>query len=207
MAALRGDKGLAAIVVTAVSLPVMAASQAAVSSSPPASPLVDGNCQEYATLAAERIALSAQVTLQIYQNADYVWFCYSYPDGSFATLDLELQAPGLAEPVNLHVSAQLGEWPLAKPELAPDTPESDRWWNAQGWTANPIWINGMDTSGEKPRYRFKNAGARELQLSKQRFGRGEWRYVLKIGSVKAADGSFQDLRFPAAGGTQALMVK
>jgi hypothetical protein len=162
-------------------------------------PLVDGDCDEYPRLKAKQLALSKDVTLNIFQDKHFVWLCYGYPEGSFATVDLKLKTPALPDTLNLHVSAQLGEWPLNKPELAPKDPESDLWWNTKGWTANPVWINGMDRTGERPRYRFKNAKAREFQLSKRRFGRGEWQFSMEIRRIKGSDGSFYDVVFPRAG--------
>ena len=70
-----------------------------------APPLVDGNCSEYPPLKAERISVSKDVDLHIYQDRHFVWLCYTYPDGSFATADLKLTAPALTFQINLHVSA------------------------------------------------------------------------------------------------------
>jgi hypothetical protein len=162
----------------------------------PAPPLVDGNSQEYKTLGVKPIPISQGVDLYIYQNEHYVWLCYDYPDGSFGTLDMKLKTDALDEAINLHVSGQLGEWLVSKPETAPTNPESDRWWNNEGWIANPIWINGMDTTGTKPRYRFKNAKAREVQLSKSRFGKGSWQMQLEIRAIKQPDGTFAAVNFP-----------
>lgn len=162
----------------------------------PAPPLVDGNCSEYKTLPTDSIQLDPQVKLYLYQDRSYVWFCYTYPPGSFGTLDLQVLAPMLGKPINLHVSGQLGEWPADQPEAAPENPESDKWWNNVGWIANPVWINGMDRTGEKPRYKFKNSPARELQLSKSRFGSGDWQLKFEIRSVKAQDNRMYNLSHP-----------
>jgi hypothetical protein len=162
-------------------------------------PLVDGDCDEYSRLKAKQIAISNDITLSIFQDKHFVWLCYGYPEGSFATVDLKLKTPALSETLNLHVSAQLGEWPVTKPELIPPNPESDLWWNAKGWTANPVWINGMDRTGAQARYRFKNAKAREFQLSKRRFGRGEWQFSMEIRRIKGSDGNFYDVVFPRGG--------
>ena len=169
-------------------------------------PLVDGDCEEYARLEAKRITVSKEIELHLYQDKHYVWMCYSYPSGSFGTVDIKLKTAALPKPLNLHVSAQLGEWPADKPELAPQNPESELWWNAKGWTANPVWINGMDKTTDKPRYRFKNAKARELQLSKRRFGRGDWLFSMEIRSIKGVDGKFYDLTFPKAGEFYSLKI-
>lgn len=164
----------------------------------PAAPLVDGNCSEYRQLKSDSVQLDANVKLFLYQDRDYVWMCYTYPAGSYGTLDLQVLTPTLGKPINLHVSGQLGEWQADTPEAAPENPESDKWWNNVGWIANPVWINGMDRSGEKPRYRFKNSPARELQLSKKRFGTGSWQVKFEIRSIKASDNLY-NLSFPTGG--------
>lgn len=38
-----------------------------------------------------------------------------------------------------------------KPELAPENPENDSCWNMNGWIANEVWPNGMDS------YKFNEA--------------------------------------------------
>ena len=162
-----------------------------------APPLVDGNCSEYAKMASDSIQLSDDVMLHIYQDAHYVWLCYCYPKESFGTLDLQLISKKYLEPINLHVSAQLGEWPANNPELAPQTPQSDKWWEIEGWTANPVWLNGRDTTTNQ--INFKNANARELQLSKKRFGRGLWEIQMEIRSIKGRDGEFYNIQFPEDG--------
>lgn len=162
-------------------------------------PLVDGDCSEYTRLKARRYSVSTDVVLYFYQDKHFVWFCYSYPEGSFATADLKLVTAVFTSGINLHVSAQLGEWPADKPDKAPKNAESDLWWNHKGWTANTVWINGMDRSGPTPRYRFKNAKAREMQLGKERFGRGRWKFSLDIRSIRGADGKTYDVTFPATG--------
>jgi hypothetical protein len=169
-------------------------------------PLVDGNCEEYSRLRAKKVAISNEIDLYLYQDKYYVWLCYTYPDGSFATADLTLKTHALPSRLNLHVSAQLGEWPADKPELAPKDAESDQWWNARGWTANTVWINGMDRSGDTPRYRFKNAKAREMQLSKRRFGKGNWLLKLEVRRVKGPDGKFYDAVFPKTAESYVLKV-
>lgn len=164
-----------------------------------APPLVDGNCEEYARLKAAKLVVSKDVDLHIYQDRHYVWLCYTYPDGSFGIADLKITNRIFPNGINLHVSAQLGEWPIDKPELAPKNPESDLWWNHSGWTANTVWINGMDRSRERASFRYKNAKAREMQLSKQRFGRGTWKFSIEIRSIKGADGNNYDVTFPTTG--------
>lgn len=172
-----------------------------------APPMVDGSCDEYARLKAQKFAVSADVDLHIYQDKHFVWLCYTYPDGSMGTTDIKLKTPTFVEPINLHVSAQLGEWPVNKPELAPKDGESDLWWNTKGWTANAVWMNGLDTTGDTPRVKFKNAKAREIQIGKERFGRGTWTLSMNIRAIKGADGKMYKADFPKANESYTLKVK
>lgn len=169
-------------------------------------PMLDGSCSEYEHLSSTQHTLSDEVTLLIYQDNAYVWLCYNYPEGSYGTMNLELQTAALADTLNLHVSAQIGEWPLGDENLAPKNPESNRWWNQRGWMSNPVWINGMERSGEEPSYRFKNDSAREVQLSKSRFGRGEWHLILRINAIKTVDGEYEGIVFPAKDQPYLLIV-
>lgn len=165
-----------------------------------APPLVDGNIDDFKALNVTPISLMEGVDLYFYQNQHFVWIAYTYPDGSFGTMDMHLESEKLDGPLNLHVSGEVGEWPVNNPELAPKNPESDRWWNMQGWIANEVWPNGMDRSGETPRYKFKNAPSRELQLSKARFGQGEWKIRLNIRAIQTANGQRTSLNFPETEG-------
>lgn len=171
-----------------------------------APPLVDGSIEDFKALGVIPTNLGPGVDLYFYQDKHYVWIAYDYPDGSWGTLDLKLKTEELDGPLNLHVSAQVGEWPLDNPELAPKNPESNYWWNTNGWTANAVWTNGMDRSGDVPRYRFKNAKARELQLSKKRFGRGEWKLTMEIRAIAQANGERSTITFPQDGSEHILEV-
>ncbi|MGE0589950.1 MAG: hypothetical protein AB7O48_15335 [Cyclobacteriaceae bacterium] len=159
-------------------------------------PLVDGSIDDYKALGVKPVTIADSVNLYTYQNEHYCWLAYDYPEGSFGTMDLKLLSPSFQDTINLHVSAQLGEWMLTPDSPKPDNANSDLWWNANGWTANTVWINGMDRSGEQPRFRFKNANARELQLSKARFGKGQWKLKLMIRSLKGENGEFFDINYP-----------
>ena len=161
-----------------------------------APPLVDGSIEDYLRLGVTPINLEKEVNLYFYQDQHYVWIAYDYLDGSFGTLDLVIESPNLNGPLNIHVSAQIGEWPVDSPELAPDNPESDRWWNHNGWYANEVWSNGTDRSGDTPRPKFKNGQARELQLSKERFGRGVWKIKMNIRAILDSNGNRSNHQFP-----------
>lgn len=166
---------------------------------PRPTPMVDGDCAEYAQLGAARLRAGDGIDLYLYDDEHYVWMCYTYPQGSMGQLDMVLKTARLEAPLNLHASAQLGEWPVGRDDLVPRDPQSDKWWNQHGWTANTVWVNGIDTSGTSPRFRLRNAKARELQLSKQRFGHGDWQFSMTIYQVKDAAGGMREVRFPADG--------
>ncbi len=170
-----------------------------------APPLIDGFADEYEKLGVTPIGIADSVNLYFYQDDFFVWIAYTYPKGSYGTTDIDLETEKLANPLNLHVSAQIGEWPVNQPETAPQNPESDLWWNMKGWYANEVWINGMDRSGEVPRYRFKNAQAREIQLSKERFGSGKWKLRMEIRAIQLGDERVKFL-FPADSSRYVLNV-
>jgi hypothetical protein len=162
----------------------------------PLPPLVDGKYDDYVRLGVKPIELSEDVNLYIYQNAHYVWLAYNYTEGSFGTLDLEIDTETLEKPLNLHVSAQLGEWEVGNEAQQPKEGTSDLWWETVGWTANVVWLNGMDRSGDEPRINFKNAESRELQISKARFGKGLWKLKFNIRAIVGADGERYEINYP-----------
>ena len=159
-------------------------------------PMVDGSCSEYGNLETKTFELPNNIKLNFYQNADFVWFCYSHNKESYSWLDLEVSAPNIKHPINLHVSAQLGEWPLNNPEQKPTLPESDLWWNNVGWIANTNRWNGSMTMGEQTFPKFKPSTAREIQLSKDRFGTGKWHVRFKINNVFDVNGKFINVEYP-----------
>ena len=167
-------------------------------------PLLDGVCDEYPALAHARHRIADDVDLYLFQDRDYVWLCYTLPPDSFGMADLTLAAPGLEAPLNLHVSAQLGEWPANRPEAAPAGPDSPLWWNHRGWSGTTVPFNGakasLDAAGKpKVDYNFRRTRGRELQLSKARFGRGEWRWHIDIRNVADGKGGQRAFRFPETG--------
>jgi len=162
-------------------------------------PLLDGRCDEYRGIGAEVVAEGENISVLLFQDANYVWMCYTLPDDSYGTLDLVVDSPGLAGPVNLHVSAQLGEWRVGHPEDVPQSAESDRWWNVHGWWSNAVSWNGTQKTDDGPRPNFRATEGRELQLSKTRFGRGSWRLTFMIGSVRNADAELEQISLPSKG--------
>lgn len=170
----------------------------------PGYPLLDGACDEYASLEHSEYRIADDVVLRLFQDRDYVWLCYTLPPDSFGMADVTVAAPGLDKPLNLHVSAQLGEWPAGDPDAAPASADSPKWWNHRGWSGTTVPFNGasaaLDETGKpKVDYNFRRTQGRELQLSKQRFGRGEWRWHIDIRNVADGKGGQRALRFPKTG--------
>jgi hypothetical protein len=157
-------------------------------------PMVDGHCTHYAPKT--RTDVADGVALFIRQDKDYVWLCITLPEGSFGVADVHLDAPNLSQPLNLHVSAQLGEWNANDPDGAPDTSDSAEWWNNKGWIANWVHFNGMRESDSGRRPNFRHSPGREFQLSKDRFGRGSWKMLFKLVSVANPAGGMQSITYP-----------
>lgn len=170
-------------------------------------PMVDGKNTEYAALEVAPIAIGEGVNLYIFQNQSYVWISYDYPAGSYGTLDMQITTEQLAHPINIHVSAQLGEWPVGEEAQKPQSANSDLWWNMDGWIANSLWANGIDTAGFRgPQMRLKNGEMRELQLDKNRFGKGEWNFRLTINAIRNEAGQFVTVNFPTDKTYYSLLV-
>lgn len=159
-------------------------------------PLIDGNIEDFERLGVKPLILDDSVRLFFYQDEHFVWIAYDYLEGSYATLDLKLVTPTIPDTINLHLSGQLGEWMIKEGSPRPDSPQSELWWNMNGWYANEVWPNGMEGTNEKPRYNFKLSKARELQLTKERFGRGTWYLHFSMGSILKSDGSYTRVNFP-----------
>lgn len=168
-------------------------------SNAPAYPLLDGDCAEYAGLRAPVHEIAPGIRLHVFADAGYVWLCYTVPADSHGTLDLRVETPRLDEPLNLHVSAQLGEWRADHPEEAPQDANSDQWWKIRGWYSNALRLNGVRETDNGRRTHFVGSKARELQLSRARFGGGEWRLAFDIGMLRGADGEWTSIRWPRSG--------
>lgn len=133
--------------------------------------MVDGECTEY---DQARLKLENGIVVYMSQDAANVWLCFALPDGSNPAAEFVLDTARLEEPIALHMSAQLGEWPSARPEEAPDKGTSERWWNQQGWSAVTSKFNGLIEGRDPPRVNFRRAPAQEMQFRKSRFGEGTW---------------------------------
>ena len=156
-------------------------------------PMLDGRCDEYA--GAETHALGGSVRMFLTQTRDHVWLCFAVPEGSYGTLDLRIEAPRLPKALNLHASAQLGEWVADDPAAAPKNGRDPLWWRLGGWWANVVRAGGV-IGGQID---YRTLTGREIQLSKARFGRGDWRVSANLSDVAAPAGQMSAVKWPANG--------
>ena len=162
-------------------------------------PMLDGSCDDHVEIAETRAA-DGGVTVYVRQTKDHLWLCFAMPEGSYGTLDLRVEAPKLPQALNLHASAQLGEWPADVPDAAPKDGSSALWWrDVNGWWGSVTPFNGMTATPEGRRVNFRAVRGRELQLSKRRFGAGEWKIVATISDVAAPDDKRISIRWPVSG--------
>lgn len=180
--------------------PATASTSAAATTRPreivPAYPLLDSRCDEYPGLAQQQHTIAPGMKLFAFQDRDYVWLCYTIPTPNNAPLDMIVTAPALTEPLDIHVSAQLGEWPANREELAPKDASSDMWWNHRDWGAITIPFNGS-TPDSKTKWKYMPG--RELQIAKTRFGRGSWKLRFKIYNVALEGAEPATIEFPNTG--------
>jgi len=144
--------------------------------------LLDARCNELAWTRAERTPIGEGVTLLAMADRRYVYLCVTLPPESLGTLDLYIQGETGA-PVNLHISAQTGE----------RTRGENGWreWsgfnNYDGWYGPPVAFSGMIEGADGVRRpQFANSQARELQISRDRFGDGPWRVMLQVHALGTA---------------------
>ena len=178
---------------------VVALAACASTSTPPRSPaypLLDSRCDEYQALAHERHTIAPGMELFAFQDRDYVWLCYTTAAPNHAPMDMVVSAPALAEPLDIHVSAQLGEWPANREDLVPKDGASELWWNHQGWGALTIPFNGLTADGK---VNWRQMPGREMQIAKARFGRGSWKLRFKIYNVRFGEAEPTTIEFPKTG--------
>ena len=168
------------------------------SSQETAQPFFDGLCDEYAAMGVPAHSLGAGVELYVHGGPETVWLCYTLPPDSYGTLDLYISTPALADPLNLHVSAQLGEWRAGHRDEGPHGASSPLWWKIDGWYSNAASFNGSVDTDDGRRPNFLASAGRELALQRSRFGSGEWRLRFQIGAVQLPDGERITVQFPSA---------
>ncbi|MDB5367540.1 MAG: hypothetical protein JWM77_3467 [Rhodospirillales bacterium] len=137
--------------------------------------LLDGRCEAAEWARAARLDLGSGASLLVQEDADHVFVCVRGPAGGLNTLDLYLVTDRAPVPVDLHVSAQVGERTLTQSGW-PDW----QWRNQTGWYGTPVPFAGMTDLEGAPRPAFARDTDRELQLSKARFGPLPWRIRVDV---------------------------
>jgi hypothetical protein len=137
--------------------------------------MLDARCDEAAWQSAARTDIGGGLSLLSMADAEYVYLCIPLPAESFGSLDLYIAEPSGAL-TDLHVSAQTGE----RTRGAEGWPEWRGFNNYRGWYGPPVAFNGYAANGDVD---FAFSPARELQLSRARFGAGPWRIMLEVDAV------------------------
>jgi hypothetical protein len=140
--------------------------------------LLDGRCELPEYRGASRVDLGHGVEMLLIRSGWHLGLCVPLRPGSFGTTDLFLVTPRQAVPLNLHVSAQIGERRL----------EAGRWpewafWNHRMWAAPWVPFEGFDGEGAERRPRWGTGGAREMALDIRRFGEGRWLFRIEMRRV------------------------
>lgn len=142
--------------------------------------LLDGLCPEGEWALAKRVELGGGATLLAQADASFLSFCVLLPPESAGAMDVYVD--GLLDPpVDLHLSAQVGERTMTE---AGTWPEWAGFGNHQGWFGPPVRFNvtGRTPLGERTVV-FQPSASRELQLSSRRFGDGPWKIMIQLHAV------------------------
>lgn len=162
-----------------------------IQSSPGTSILLDNRCPAEEWESATRRDLGDGVELLLQHDARHAHLCFRVPAGSFATMDLYLQSADGSAPWNLHASAQLGE----KRRGGEGWPPEWNWGNQHDWYSPAVPFRGVRQTEAGPRADFGAVEAREIQLSRQRFGAGPWRAMVELRALGPQ--LDRELTFPA----------
>ena len=140
--------------------------------------LLDGRCDGEEYKGSASVDLGHGVTMKVIRVGSQLGLCIPLRPGSLGTLDLFLVTPRQRQPLNLHVSAQIGERQLIGgrwPEWA--------FWNHRAWAAPWVPFEGFDGEGAERRPRWGTGAARELVLDTRRFGEGRWLFRVELRRV------------------------
>lgn len=101
--------------------------------------------------------------------------------------------------MNLHASAQLGEWAADDPAAAPKNSLDPLWGQVHGWWANVVQFKGIAETASGRHASYRTLTGREIQLSKARFGRGKWRLSATLSDIALPGGKATTIRWPTEG--------
>ncbi len=149
--------------------------------------LMDGKCDDSEWRDAMEAAVAPGHVLRVKRTERYVFMCITYPDDSFGTLEGYVTTARQTTPLNIHVSAKVGDrlwteegWPRFE------------WWAAEGWWSNAVRYNSFE-DGEQ---RFLGAPAREIQFDLDHFGREDWRIMFDMYYGRRDDGTYDTVPLP-----------
>jgi hypothetical protein len=154
--------------------------------------LLDNRCDPDEWQDAARRDLGEGVVLRFKHDAHHAYLCLTLPPESLGAIDLYLQSDAAQRPWNLHASAQLGE----KQRGADGWPPDWTWGNERGWYSPAVPFRGLQSGEHGSHVAFGDIAAREIQLSRVRFGPGPWRLMFELHALGPARS--RELRFPAA---------
>lgn len=152
--------------------------------------LIDARCESDEWAGASRTAAGA-TELLVQQDDDTVYLCVPLPPDSYGTMDLYVLPAGTTQPVNLHASAQVGERQRT-PEGWPDW----TFGNYHGWYSPPVALSASSVVDGRARLTFGAVAAREVAISKAKFGSTRWQFMIEIRAL--GSGKTGSVRFPAA---------
>ncbi|MEL6870910.1 MAG: hypothetical protein AAFO81_14010 [Pseudomonadota bacterium] len=150
--------------------------------------LLDGKCSDDEWLDAKTIASNQGHSIRMKRSERYLYLCITYPEDAGGTFEGYLVTDAQRTPLNIHVSAKIGE----REWQGEDWPEWD-WWNAQGWWSTPVRYNSFE-AGER---RFLRTPAREIQFDLNHFGRSGWRLMFDVYYGRNDDGTYRTVPLPA----------
>jgi|GEM_PF-6653156 len=144
--------------------------------------LVDGVCDEDAWDQTPHLNIGEGAALDWLQDENYLYMCLQMPKGSYGTFDLYYLDPADGQPVDLHVSAQVGERKMQNgvwPEYI--------WWNNTAWTANNVEMQYRDGKLAG----FVEPEGHELQASMLKLANsnGEITLMLHVRALMKEDGT------------------
>lgn len=158
--------------------PVPAAATTAIVAEAAARPMLDGRCDDPAYQDATAHALGDGVGLFAVSDALSFTLCIALPQPGFAALDLVLE-PEVGGPVELHVSARLGERPWTPTVARPWTFEP-----VSGWFSPVTPYVAME--GAAPR--FRDVSAREIQFDRTQFDASSYGSRVSISALSPSAG-------------------
>jgi hypothetical protein len=156
--------------------------------------LLDSRCEASEYGRAVRQDLGRGVTLYAMHGRAHIFLCASLPPRSLGSLDLYLQSPRGGPITRLHLSRQLGE--VTHPEGSEPDPK---------FRVHPDWSGPTNEILSFRDRQFDFVQAREVQLSKARFGKGPWRVRLVLAELGPDQESI--VEFPGKGSWNLLQLR